>query len=156
VLAEATSLPVAHLAAGALMLAGAATVVRWPLRDVAGLDRSPASYWPEPHLDVEPSRYGGPVLVMLRYQVPAAQEDAFRAAMDRVRLSRRRSGAVRWGLFREGEHGDQFVEVYQVASWDEHQRQHENRLTGTDREIEEAALALASGSPSVTHLLPAD
>ncbi|MEV4793719.1 MFS transporter [Asanoa sp. NPDC049475] len=155
-LAEATNLPIAHLAAGALMLAGAATVVRWPLRDVAGLDREPTSYWAEPHLDVEPVRYGGPVLVILRYQVAAGDEVAFRAAMDRVRLSRRRSGAVRWGLFREGEHGDRFVEVYQVASWDEHRRQHDNRLTGADREIEAAARALAGGPPEVTHLLPAD
>ncbi|SDZ35191.1 Predicted arabinose efflux permease, MFS family [Asanoa ishikariensis] len=155
-LAQATNLPVAHVAAGALMLAGAATVVRWPLRDVAGLDREPTSYWAEPHLDVEPERYGGPVLVILRYQVAAADEVAFRSAMDRVRLSRRRSGAVRWGLFREGEHGDRFVEVYQVASWDEHRRQHDDRLTGADREIEAAARALAVGPPEVTHLLPAD
>jgi MFS family permease len=156
VLAGATSLPVAHLASGALMLAGAATTARWPLRDIAGLDREPTSYWPEPHLDIAPEPDAGPVLVTLRYQVPPANQAAFRAAMDRVRLSRRRSGAVRWGLFREGEHGDQFVEVYQVASWDEHRRQHDHRLTGTDREIEEAARALADGPPEVAHLLPAD
>ncbi|MDG4824417.1 MFS transporter [Asanoa sp. WMMD1127] len=155
-LAGATSVPVALLAAGALMLAGAATTVRWPMPSIAGLDREPTSYWPEPHLDVEPEPYGGPVLVTLRYQVPAANEAEFRTAMDRVRLSRRRSGAVRWGLFREGEHGDRFVEVYQVASWDEHRRQHEHRLTGTDREIEAAAQALADGPPEVTHLLPAE
>ncbi|GAA1895450.1 MFS transporter [Asanoa iriomotensis] len=156
VLAQATNLPVSLLAAGVLMFAGAATVVWWPLPDIAGLDRSPTSYWLEPHLDVEPEPYGGPVLVVLRYQVAPENEVAFRAAMDRVRRSRRRSGAVRWGLFREGEHIGTFVEVYQVPSWDEHRRQHEHRLTGADQEIEAAARALAAGPPEVAHLLPAD
>ena len=42
-----------------------------------------------------------------------------------------------------------------MPSWDEHLRQHEGRLTGTDREIERRARALAEGEPQVTHLLPA-
>ena len=75
--------------------------------------------------------------------------------MELVRRSRQRTGATRWGLFREGEEARRFVEVYLVPSWDEHLRQHGGRLTGTDRDFERTARALAEGEPRVTHLLPA-
>jgi hypothetical protein len=42
-----------------------------------------------------------------------------------------------------------------VPTWAEHLEQHEDRLTGTDEQAEEAATALAEGPPAVTHLLPA-
>ena len=156
VLAGLTTLEIAHLAAAALMIAGAVSVAWWPLRSTRGMDRAPVSYWPEPHFEVDPDPYAGPVLVTLRYRVAPENEAAFLTAMAGVRRSRRRTGAVRWGLFREGETGDRFVEVYQVPSWDEHRRQHDNRLTGTDREIEARATALAEGPPEVTHLLPTE
>jgi hypothetical protein len=44
--------------------------------------------------------------------------------------------------------------VYQVASWDEHLRQHTGRLTGADQEAEQRARALVTGAPEVRHLLP--
>jgi hypothetical protein len=73
-----------------------------------------------------------------------------------VRGSRQRTGATRWGLFQDGEDPGKFVEVYQVPTWEEHLRQHEGRLTGSDEQAEERATALALGEPEVTHLLPAD
>jgi MFS family permease len=154
-LAEATSVVTAHVAAGLLMILGAVTV-RWlPLRETAGMNRESVAYWPEPHLEIEAEPDAGPVLVTLRYRVPAEHADAFVAAMAGVRRSRMRTGAMRWGLFREGESAGHFVEVYQVPSWDEHLRQHGGRLTGRDEEIERQALDLADGPPEVAHLLPA-
>jgi MFS family permease len=153
--AEATSVVSAHLAAAAVMALGAVSVRWWPLRSTRGMDREPAAYWPEPHLDWDPEPHVGPVLVTVRYTVAPEREDEFVAAMEQVRRSRRRTGATRWGLFREGEHAHRFVEVYQVPSWDEHLRQHGGRLTGTDRDFERQARALADGEPEVTHLLPA-
>ena len=76
--------------------------------------------------------------------------------MDRVRRSRRRTGAVRWELYRDGEEPRRFVELYLVRSWEEHLRQHAGRMTGTDREFQEAALALAEGPPVVAHLFLPD
>jgi hypothetical protein len=76
--------------------------------------------------------------------------------MQAVRRSRQRTGATRWGLFRPGEAKDEFVEVYLVPTWDEHLRQHEGRLTGSDEQEEQKAWALAEGPPVVSHLLPAD
>ena len=46
---------------------GAAAPGGQPLRDVSGLDRNPAVYWPEPQLDVHPEPEDGPVLVMVSW-----------------------------------------------------------------------------------------
>ncbi|MEV6493537.1 MFS transporter [Actinoplanes sp. NPDC051633] len=145
----------AHLTAAALMLAGVVTLRWWPLRDTTGLNREPAVFWPEPHLEIEPDDHGGPVLVLASYPVSAEREEAFVEAMDAVRRTRLRTGAVRWGLFRDGERPDRYVEAYLVPSWDEHLRQHSGRLTGADRAVEERAQALADGPPEVSHLLNA-
>jgi MFS family permease len=153
---QISSLKVAYLAAAALMLAGTVTVVWWPVHEQEGSGRSPAIFWAEPHLMLEPHLDEGPVLVTAVYRVDQANVDGFRKAMEAVRGSRLRTGATRWGLFRDGEDPECFVEVYQVPTWAEHLRQHEGRLTVQDEHAEERATALARGPAEVTHLLPAD
>jgi hypothetical protein len=45
--------------------------------------------------------------------------------------------------------------TFSVPSWEEHMRQHHGgRLTRTDREVEEAALAFSDPPPRAEHLLP--
>jgi predicted MFS family arabinose efflux permease/quinol monooxygenase YgiN len=143
-----------HIAGGLLGLSALA-LVRWPLADVGGLDRSPAIYWPEPHLVLEPAP-DAPVLVSVTYMVAPENVAAFLDAMERVRRSRRRTGAARWELYRDGEEPRRFVELYLVRSWEEHLRQHAGRYTGTDRDFEESARALAEGPAVVSHLFPPD
>ncbi|WP_243422792.1 MFS transporter [Micromonospora globispora] len=155
-LGEVTSLVVALAAAGAVMLVAALTVLIWPLVETRGVSREPAIYWPEPHLALEPHPRSGPVVITIGYTVPPERQESFVAAMRAVGRSRRRTGAMRWGLFRAGEREHSFVEVYQVPSWEEHLRQHGGRLTGADQAAEERARALVEGEPEVTHLLPAD
>ncbi|WP_148307969.1 MFS transporter [Actinoplanes friuliensis] len=152
-LSDGAGLVTAHLVAAALMLAGALTLRWWPLKDTTSLNREPAVYWPEPHLELEPAKYDGPVLVTAGYPVSPEHEDAFVEAMQGVRRTRLQTGAVQWGLFRDGEDPGRFVEVYLVPSWDEHLRQHTGRLTGADQATEERARALADGPPEVSHLL---
>ncbi|WP_433365769.1 MFS transporter [Actinoplanes sp. CA-142083] len=154
--AQGGGLKVAYLAAAALMLLGTVTVLWWPIHEQDGTDRSPAIFWAEPHLMLEPHLDEGPVLVTAVYRVDEANVDAFREAMEALRGSRQRTGATRWGLFRDGEDPAKFVEVYQVPTWAEHLRQHEGRLTVRDEEVEEKAVALARGPAEVTHLLPAN
>jgi MFS family permease len=154
-LSDVSGLVVAHLAAAALMLAGVVTLHWWPMMDTSGLNREPAVFWPEPHLGLEPEGDDGPVLVTAGYRVRPEHETAFVEAMEGVRRTRLRTGAVRWGLFRDGEHPGRFVEAYLVPSWDEHLRQHAGRLTGADRAVEERAQALTDGPPEVSHLLSA-
>ncbi|MGK5683065.1 MFS transporter [Actinoplanes sp. URMC 104] len=154
-LSDASGLVVAYVSAAALMGAGVATQRWWPMRETAGLDLDPAVFWPEPHLEMEPDSHEGPVLVTVSYPVSPEREEEFAEAMEAVRRSRLRTGAVRWGLFRDGEQPGRFVEAYVVDSWDEHRRQHEGRLTGLDREAEERAQALADGPPHASHLFSA-
>lgn len=155
VIADLAGLVLAHVAAAVLMVVGALTVRLWPLPDLRSTDRDPATYWPDVRLTHEPDPSVGPVLVTVTYIVRAERKEEFLTAMEHVRASRQRTGAMRWGLFREGEALDRYVEVYQLPSWDEHLRQHGGRLTRADQQAEEQARALADGPPSVTHLLPA-
>jgi MFS family permease len=154
-LADAYGVPAALLAAGALLVVGALTARRWPLLDVSGMSRDPANYWPEPHLVLDPDPREGPVLVEVTYTVRPERATEFMAAMRAVGRSRQRTGATRWGLFRDGAAPEVFVEAYLVPSWEEHLRQHEHRLTGGDEEFERRALGLADGTPKVAHLFPA-
>jgi MFS family permease len=156
VVGEIAGLVAAHLAAAGLMLLGAVTVRLWPLPDLRRSNQDPEIYWPSLRLTHDPDPRIGPVVIIVTYVVPAEREVAFVDAMEVVRGSRQRTGASRWGLYREGESPDRFVEVYQLPSWDEHLRQHGGRLTSADREAEQRALALADGIPQVRHLLPTE
>jgi quinol monooxygenase YgiN len=155
VVADTAGLVTAFVAAGALMLLGAVTSQIWPLPELRGVDKDQATYMPRLELVLEPDPRVGPVLVVVTYTVRPDREQEFLNAMDLVRGSRQRTGAMRWGLFREGESPARFAEVYLVPSWDEHLRQHGGRLTGADQEAEERANDLADGEPEVRHLLPA-
>ncbi|BCY13713.1 MFS transporter [Actinoplanes sp. L3-i22] len=153
--AEAVGLRQTFGLAAALMLAGTLTVRVWPVHTHEDEDHTPAVYWAEPHLLLQPHLDEGPILVSATYRVPAANTVAFVRAMDDLRGSRQRTGAIRWGLFQDGADPAEFVEVYLVPTWAEHLRQHEGRLTGDDEVSEERAVALAEGPPAVRHLLPA-
>jgi hypothetical protein len=146
----------AFLVAAAALLAGAATIRVWPLFDTTGLDRDLSLPWPAPDLAFQPAPDAGPVVVTSIYTITEEREEAFLQAMRAVRLSRLRTGAVSWGLYREGESARRFVETFTVASWEEHLRQHDNRQTGADAELERIADALSDPPPVVSHLLPAD
>jgi hypothetical protein len=75
--------------------------------------------------------------------------------MTYVKRTRSRTGATRWALYRDASDPLRFVETFLVPSWEEHLRQHRDRLTGADQGVERAAAALAEGTPHVEHLLPA-
>jgi quinol monooxygenase YgiN len=93
--------------------------------------------------------------VAVEFIVAPEREAAFLEAMAQLRESRLRTGATRWELYRDAERPNRFVEMFSVPSWEEHLRQHHGgRLTGTDKEIEEAALAFSDPPPQAEHLLP--
>ncbi len=152
-LADGPGPGVALLAAGALLLAGAVAGRRLPLLGGDGVDPTPSEHWPVPPLVFEPGRADGPVLVTVGYRVAPADRAAFAERMRRVAASRRRTGALDWGLYQDGGEPERFVETYLVASWAEHLAQHGGRLTAADRRDEEAARALLrpGTEPEVTH-----
>jgi hypothetical protein len=156
VVAGQVGLTATFVAAAVVMVGTTLAGRRWRLPDVSGLDRSPAVYWPEATLSFEPDADAGPVLVTAAYTVPVANSAAFVTAMSDLERSRRRTGASDWQLYRDGADPQRFLEVFEVPSWDTHQRQHGGRLTGADAAIEARAEALASTPSSVHHYFPAD
>ena len=111
---------------------------------------------PDPDLDLATTPSTGQVVVWTTYSVPPERASEFLHAMHRVRESRFRTGATQWGLFRSGEQPGEFEEIFFVASWEEHLRQHRERLTATDRGFEDEAKALATSPPLTRHLLATD
>lgn len=123
---------------------------RLPLTD-QGLDTSPASLWDAPPevTDVD----AGPVLVTVQWRVAPERVAAFTEAMRKVGRSRRRTGATMWGLFRDSEDPELFLETFTVSTWHEHLRQHLERGTAVEVEVERTARDLAAEPPRVRHLL---
>jgi MFS family permease len=146
----------------ALLAAGAGTVattglvlfLRLPKGTV---DLTAWNHWPVPDLDrdVLPEGYeSGPALVTVEYQVDPQTVEEFLKAVRSFGRIRRRDGAKRWGIFRDLENPERYLETFIVSSWAEHLRQHE-RMTQADRELEESVQRYVRGSPTVRHLLSA-
>ena len=152
--ADRAGLEPAVLGAAALGLAGVAAGMLLRVPETGHLDPTPAAYWGTPRVVGEPEPDTGPVLIAVRYTVSPQREAAYLEAMGRLRESRQRTGASRWELYRDGEQPDHFVELFRVPSWQEHLRQHDGRLTGRDRTVEEAALAFSDPPAKGDHLLP--
>jgi MFS family permease len=141
----------------ALLVLAALSVAVVPLHAETGhFDRTPVSFWPTPTLMLEPQPTDGPVVVVIAYRVARENQEQFIEATKALELSRRRTGARNWRLYRDGADEDRFVEQFTVRSWGEHLRQHADRMTAADRDFQETVKALAGETPiEVTHLLPA-
>lgn len=144
----------ALLIAAALLGLCAVSTAWLPIRhDPESLDLTPASFWPEPQLVVEPDPADGPVMILRSYAVDAGQVGEFLAAMAFVGRSRQRTGAMEWRLYRDIGAVDRYVEAFVVRSWAEHMHQHQVRLTAQDRLREAAVQKFTVGEDEVTHLV---
>jgi hypothetical protein len=92
--------------------------------------------------------------VTAEYFVSAEHAAMFIRAMREYEHVRRRDGASRWGIYRDTEVPDRYIETFLVDSWAEHLRQHA-RLTQADRQLEDRIYALVRGEPKVQHLIDA-
>jgi MFS family permease len=117
-------------------------------------DLSPWNHWrmPAPVEEVGADLEQGPVLVTVEYAVIRGQEAKFVEAIHQYARIRRRDGAYRWGIFRNTEVADHYLEIFLVNSWAEHLRQHE-RQTQADRELEQYLQSYVAAEPEVRHLL---
>lgn len=141
----------------ALTLASAGTAASILLRFVArlpnaDLDVTPWVHWNAPPGSPPTGADDGPVLVTVEYRVDQEHAATFLEAVHRLGRLRRRDGASRWGIFRDTETPDRYVETFVVSSWAEHLRQHE-RSVHADRPVEEAVHGSAREKPTVRHLL---
>jgi hypothetical protein len=118
---------------------------------------SPWNHWRMPAIaeGVRPGFAEGPVLVAVEYRVKRDQVEAFLRAIYAYGMVRRRDGAFRWGVYRDVEDADRYVETFLVSSWVEHLRQHE-RATKSDRELEQRLRLHVVTHPNVRHLVSAD
>jgi Transmembrane secretion effector len=146
----------------ALLWAGLGIVATTALGLVARLpdataDVSPWNHWRMPAIvkDLQPELDEGPVLVTLEYRVNRDQSEEFLQAIHEYGRVRRRDGAYRWGVYRDLEDADRYIETFLIRSWAEHLRQHE-RSTKADREVEERLQTYVTGAPKVRHLVAAE
>jgi hypothetical protein len=141
--------------AGVGTIATTALGLLWRLPDTT-LDVTPWNHWRMPVIadDLEFEPESGPVLVTVEYVVDRDHARDFLKAIHRYERVRRRDGASRWGIYRDTEHPNKFVETFVVDSWAEHLRQHE-RVTRADRALEERISSYALGEPKVRHLISA-
>ena len=114
------------------------------------------NHWRMPAIQEEASALEhGPVLVTVRYTVQSQHADAFLRAMQKYGRIRRRDGASWWGVFRDLEEADVYLETFLVTSWAEHVRQHD-RFTRGDRDVEAQIREHVAEEPAVEHFIHAD
>ncbi len=152
--AQHVGLRTTFLLAAAAALAAVVVGAVWRVPDTGHADPASVIYWSDARLAATPDPGTGPVVVEVVYTVAAERQAEYLAAMDHLRRSRRRTGAVRWELYRDSDVPTRFVEMFRVSSWKEHQRQHAGRLTAADQKVEETALAFSDPPARADHLLP--
>jgi MFS family permease len=140
--------------AGTLATVGLGVFVRSP--DLA-VDVTPWNDWRVPTFaasaTTDPEDIG-PVLVTVEYDVAPERASDFIKAMHRYGRIRRRDGAYEWGIFRDSEKENCYLETFLVHSWAEHLRQHARSIQ-SDRPLEERVQSCTRGDPKVRHLISA-
>lgn len=139
--------------AGTLATAALGVFVRSP--DLA-LDITPWNNWRVPTVtstttDLEDI---GPVLVAVEYEIAPERASDFLKAMRHYGRVRRRDGAYEWGIFRDADKENCYLEIFLVHSWAEHIRQHARSIQ-SDRPLEERVKSCTQSEPKVRHLISA-
>jgi hypothetical protein len=153
-IAQRTSIPFAlTVAAIGAVVAG---LLVWRVR-IAGseeLDLRPAGHWPAPELAVPVTHDRGPVLVTVEYHIDDADRAAFHRLLGELGRTRRRDGAVIWGVAEDVATPGVHMEYFVTSSWIEHLRQHE-RVTAEDRALQDRVRALHRNehAPIVRHFV---
>jgi MFS family permease len=148
------SLQTALLAAAGWMVVGIILAIPFPMGSPEGLDLAPAESWADPAIDGDIDPDDGPVVVMIEYQVEPENWPAFHLAAEQLKRLRLRDGALRAGVFSDIAEPTRITEVFYVATWGEHQRQH-HRFTREDQAVEAQVRQFHAGpmAPHVTHFL---
>jgi MFS family permease len=147
--------PLALFLAGAGALLAVPLTWRYKLQTGAAYDLTPATHWPVPIVTPHVAGDVGPVLISIEYRLAAPDDPAaFLSAVYKLAEERGRDGAYGWGLFEDSAEACVFVEVFFVASWSDHLRQHA-RVTQADRVLQEQINGLLVGPTRIRHLLAA-
>lgn len=153
-IAQRTSIPLALTIAAVGAVIGGLLVWRVRIAGSEELDLRPAGHWPAPELAVPVTHDRGPVLVTVEYHIDDADRAAFHALLGELGRTRRRDGAVIWGVAEDVATPGIHLEYFVTPSWIEHLRQHE-RVTAEDRALQEKVRALHRNehAPIVRHFV---
>lgn len=154
-LAQQTSTTQALVAAAVGTALAALFGLRFRLGEAANVNVTPSGHWPQPVLVDDIAGDRGPVLVTIEYRIALDRREEYLSLMHRLGRSRRRDGAVQWGVVEDTEAPGTYLEYFLDGSWLEHLRQHE-RVTETERALQERILALLADPgrrPQVRHFV---
>lgn len=151
--AEFTSVPTALLVAGTCAALTALAATRLPL-PAADADLTPSQHWPDPVVAGSGPDPDRAAMITVTYRIDPADRARFAERIERLGETRRRNGAVSWGVFADVADPQRIVEWFVTPSWEEHLRQHD-RVSAADRAIQDAVGALHRGEapPVVAHLV---
>jgi MFS family permease len=152
-LAQQTSTSLALVVAAAGTVLAALFGLRFKLGEAANVNVTPSGHWPQPVLVEEIAGDRGPVLVTIEYRIALDRREDFLCLMHTLGRSRRRDGAVQWGVAEDTETPGTYLEYFLDASWLEHLRTHE-RVTESERLLQEQILGLLAATdqrPQVRH-----
>lgn len=151
--AESNGASTALVAAGIVMLVGAAIGFLLPLPEHTALNLNPLNRFREPHLALDVRPRSGPIVISIEFIIREEDVPAFLDAMTERRRVRRRDGARNWVLARDLENPEIWVETYHTPTWLEYIR-HNQRATHADAVIGDKLRALHSGpQPPRVHRL---
>jgi hypothetical protein len=107
---------------------------------------------PLPTLATTPDPEDGPVRVSVEYMIPEERYAEFTRVIHQLRDVRLRSGAMRWGIYRDAERPEHLEETFVMESWLDYLRSRE-RMTAGDSALRELAYRMHRGPelPKVTH-----
>ena len=137
--------------AGWVLLACAVVGLRLPLAQFNSRDLNPLNTFNEPVLKLDLRPRSGPIMIMVDYRIAQGDIVKFLALMADRRRIRIRDGARQWGLLRDLEQPELWVESYHVPTWIDYVR-HNMRRTKADADNTDQLRALHRGDgPPVVH-----
>jgi MFS family permease len=154
-IAQHGSMELSLWTAGVVAVVLALVSMRWRLGPAETLDVMPSAHWPEPvFADAPPGDDRGPVMVTVEYDVAEGRESEFLRLMDRLGTSRKRDGAIEWGVMEDTATRNRYLEYFFSASWLEHLRHHD-RVTGEEARLQAKVRRLLQPdtTPRIRHFL---
>jgi predicted MFS family arabinose efflux permease len=142
--AKASNLQTPFLFSALAMLLTLAVGLKLRMPRVEGASRDLADSLDDPEVALAVAGASGPVVLEAEYRVPAADAEAFQAAMQAVQLSRRRNGAHGWSLARDVADPETWVERWRYPTWNDYLRQR-GRMAVTDQQLHAQASAFHRG-----------
>jgi len=151
-LARGVGVRQALICSGICLFLGMITSWSAPIHTGESFGHEPSHHWEDPEVNVDIPLKHGPVMVVVEYKIAREDQSEFLQAMEKIRRIRLRNGVIRWGLYLDLAHPEQFREVYLEESWAAHLRQHE-RVSQYEAEVSQHAYKLHRGEsmPEVFH-----